>query len=68
MEIIIKIDGMSCNHCTASVKNALCGICGVKNAEVSLEDRCAKVVFDEKMVSAKELKTVIEEQGFDVVD
>ena len=51
MEVIIKIEGMSCNHCTASVQNALSETAGVNAAEVSLENKCARVVFDESVVS-----------------
>lgn len=68
MEVIIKIEGMSCNHCTASVQNALSETSGVNAAEVSLENKCAKVVFDESVVSLEDLKQVVEDQGFDVVD
>lgn len=67
METIIKIEGMSCKHCTSSVQNALNEISGVRMAEVSLEEKCAKVVFDENKVSIDALKTVVEDQGFDVV-
>ncbi len=68
METIIKIEGMSCKHCTASVQNALAATAGVSAVEVSLEDKCAKVVFDESIVSVEDLKNTVEDQGFDVVE
>ena len=59
MEKILNVEGMSCNHCTAIVKKALEGIDGVKEADVSLEEKNAKVelgkdVADEALVKAVE--------------
>ena len=68
MEAIIKIEGMSCNHCTASVQNALSEVQGVSTVKVSLEDKCAEVEFDENIVVLDELKSVVEDQGFDVIE
>ena len=68
MEKIIKIDGMSCGHCVSSVTNALKAVDGVDAVEVSLDEKQAKVVFDDTKVSLDDLCNAIEEQGFDVVE
>ena len=34
----IKIKGMSCNHCVASIQKALSALEGVKSVDVSLEN------------------------------
>lgn len=60
----IIIEGMNCEHCVAHVKEALEGIQGVENVEVSLADDCANV---ETEVSNDILKSVIEEEGYDVI-
>ena len=60
----ILIEGTSCEHCVGHVKNALEGLTGVTSVEVSLENNCAIV---ETTNSNQELKTVIEEEGYDVV-
>lgn len=39
----IKIEGMMCGHCTATVQKVLSGIEGVSNVTVSLEDKNAVV-------------------------
>ena len=67
MEKILKIDGMMCNHCKTAVEEALRKTDGVTKVEVSLEEKCAKVIFDEEKCSLNMLKTVIEDQGFDVI-
>ncbi|MDD6794080.1 MAG: cation transporter [Clostridiaceae bacterium] len=60
----IIIEGMNCEHCVAHVKEALEGIQGVENVEVSLADDCANV---ETEVSNDILKSAIEEEGYDVI-
>lgn len=60
----ISIEGMSCEHCVAHVKNALEGIDGVSAVEVNLEGKYATVQTD---VNDEILKEAIEEEGYDVV-
>ena len=45
MEKKIKIEGMACMHCAASVKNALEAVAGVQAATVDLEDKSAVVTL-----------------------
>lgn len=66
MEKKIFIEGMTCGHCVGRVQKELEGICGVKSAQVSLEDKMAMVtlaheVEDEKFVAA------VDEAGYKVV-
>lgn len=60
----ILIEGMSCGHCVAHVKDALEGIDGVSSVEVSLEGKYATVETD---VNDEILKEAIEEEGYDVL-
>jgi copper chaperone len=61
----ILIEGMSCEHCVAHVKEALENLDKVTSVEVSLEDKCATVETEN---SDDELKNAIEEEGYDVVN
>ncbi|OOM76152.1 heavy-metal-associated domain-containing protein [Clostridium sp. BL-8] len=61
----ILIEGMSCEHCVAHVKEALEGLDKVTSVEVSLEDKWAIVETEN---SDDELKNAIEEEGYDVVN
>ena len=63
MEKILNVEGMSCNHCTASVKKALEGLDGVKEADVSLEEKNAKVELD-KEVADEALVKAVEDAGY----
>ena len=60
----ILIEGMQCGHCTAHVKEALEAL-GVSSVEVSLEGKYALVDSDK---SNEELKSVIEEEGYEVTN
>jgi Cu+-exporting ATPase len=62
MEKILKIDGMSCNHCVATVKKALESVQGVEDAEVSLDEKQAVVVGK---VDPKELVRAVEDAGYE---
>lgn len=66
MKKTIMIEGMSCNHCTKAVENALKGLNEVSKVEVSLEEKKA-VVEGEKLIDDK-LREVIEEEGYKVVE
>lgn len=60
----ILIEGMSCGHCTAHVKEALEDL-GATSVEVSLEGKYAILDTDK---TDEELKSVIEEEGYEVVE
>ena len=63
MEKILNVEGMSCNHCTATVKKALEEIDGVKEADVSLEGKNARVELD-KDVADEALVKAVEDAGY----
>ena len=62
-DMILKIEGMSCNHCKMSVEKALKGVPGVTGAVVDLAGKQA-VVKGEADPSA--LAKAVEEAGFEV--
>ena len=66
MKKTVYIDGMMCHHCTGRVDKVLNALEGI-TAEVSLEDKCAYITL-EKDYSDAELKTIIENEGYTVVD
>jgi len=64
--ITIPVEGMSCEHCVRAVKGALETQKGVKAAEVSLEGKSARVVYDEELIGPDALKAAILEEGYQV--
>ena len=66
MEKIIKIEGMSCQHCVKSVTKALNAVAGCSVVEVSLENKCARVSVDQS-VTDEALSQAVTEDGFEVL-
>ena len=59
----IKISGMSCGHCTASVTKALSEIDGITNVQVDLEK--GEATYNEtKPVDLETVKEAITKIGF----
>ncbi|WP_432720170.1 heavy-metal-associated domain-containing protein [Jeongeupia wiesaeckerbachi] len=65
--IEIRIDGMSCGGCVASVTRAVQAVEGVKAVNVSLAPSLAKVDFDGADTDAAEIERAIEDAGYDIV-
>lgn len=66
MKKVLKIEGMSCGHCTARVEKALNGMDGV-SAQVSLDDKSATVALT-KDISDEALIQTVTDAGYEVVD
>ncbi|MCG0239090.1 MAG: cation transporter [Firmicutes bacterium] len=64
-KVTLKIEGMSCGHCVKAVTEALKGLAGVTDAEVSIGS--ATVTFDPGQVSLDRIKAAVEEEGYRVV-
>lgn len=71
METIIKktfpVTGMSCAACAVSVETMLRAQTGVKNATVNFAGQSAWVEYNERLISPKELQTIIQGIGYDLV-
>jgi len=65
--VTIPVEGMSCEHCVRAVKGALEAQKGVKAAEVSLEGKSARVVYEDALVGLEDLKAAILEEGYQVL-
>ena len=62
----IKVKGMSCQHCVASVTKALSEIAGISDVQVSLEK--GEATFEEQSpVDEQIIKDAIARIGFEVV-
>lgn len=61
--ITLKVEGMSCKHCVASVQKALEAVDGVKKALVDLEGKSATVTA-KASVKREDLIAAVEDAGF----
>lgn len=62
---IIKIDGMTCGGCVASVYNATADIDGLDDMSVELAANQATVTFDDSKTSVEAIAEAIDDAGFD---
>ena len=65
MNKTMKIDGMSCGHCSARVEKALNAIDGV-SATVNLEEKIASIAL-QREISDDVLRKAVEDAGYEVV-
>jgi copper chaperone len=66
-KVTLKIEGMTCEHCVAHVTEALQGLPGVEETNVSLDKGEASVVFDPTQTSTVQMADAVEDAGYDVV-
>lgn len=65
-EIVLKIKGMSCQHCVVSITKALKDLKGVKDVKVSLEKGNAEVNYDDNLVTLSQMKDAVADAGYTV--
>ncbi len=65
--VTITVEGMTCGHCKKAVEGALSKLDGVASAEVDLNEKNVTVQFDSSKVTEEQLKSEIDDQGYDVV-
>jgi copper chaperone len=64
--VTIKVEGMTCGGCVASVTRVLKAIPGVDDVAVTLDPGAAKVAYDPARTGMAALRAAIEGAGFDV--
>ena len=62
--VTIKVEGMKCAKCSASVSKALKATEGVESAEVSSEKGEAVIKYDDQKLNEAKLREVINSTGF----
>ena len=63
--ISLKVEGMTCGHCSMSVAKALKGVRGVSDANVDLKLKEAKVTYDPAKASINDLKRAVGDAGYE---
>lgn len=65
-ELVLNVEGMSCQHCVNSIKKAVGAIKGVSNVEVDLDKKTVATFYDANKTNAEDIKEAIEDQGYEV--
>ncbi|HEX2268986.1 MAG TPA: heavy-metal-associated domain-containing protein [Pyrinomonadaceae bacterium] len=66
--VTIKVEGMKCAKCSASVAKALKATDGVEDAQVDSKTGAAVVKYDDQKVNETKLREVINSTGFKTVE
>ena len=67
IKTIVKIEGMSCEHCANKVKNALMNIDDVKGVKVNLSKKEAIISSNNKL-DKDLIKKIIEDLDYKFID
>jgi copper ion binding protein len=62
--VTIRIEGMHCQNCAASVEKKLKATAGVQAVRVSFEKKEAWVKFDDQRISVAQIREAINSTGF----
>ena len=66
VKTVLKVEGMSCEHCVKAVTEAVSALPGIAGAAVDLGAKTVTVEHDPAKTSLDRIKAEIEEQGYDV--
>lgn len=66
--VTIRIEGMHCKNCAASIQKKLKATDGVEEVRLSFPKKEAWVKFDDQKISVAKLREVINSTGFKAVE
>ncbi|MCC7040476.1 MAG: heavy-metal-associated domain-containing protein [Burkholderiales bacterium] len=64
--VTMKVQGMTCGGCVASVTRVLKAVPGVADVTVTLQPGTAQVTYDPGQTGVPALRTAVEDAGYDV--
>jgi len=64
---VLKVNGMSCEHCVKSITKAVSALPGIGSVKVDLNAMTVSVEHDPDQSPLDKIKTEIEDQGYDVI-
>jgi Cu+-exporting ATPase len=67
VKVTVKIGGMSCASCVATIEGALSNLSGVSKAQVNFAAQKAHVEYDPERTDLQEIARAIEDVGYEVV-
>lgn len=64
---VLKVDGMSCDHCVKAITKAVGALDGVNGVIVDLDAKSVTVTHDPAKAALDKIRFEIEEQGYEIV-
>jgi copper chaperone CopZ len=66
VEANLKIEGMTCDHCEASIQKGVAALAGIDSISANHEDSTGFVRFDSTKTNLKEISEAIVQRGYKV--
>ena len=63
----LNVEGMTCDHCVQTIKEAVNNLVGISKVEVDLENKQVAVEYDKALVKLDSITDKIVEIGFEVI-
>ena len=63
----LNVEGMTCDHCVQTIKEAVNNLVGISRVEVDLENKQVAVEYDKALVKLDSITGKIIEIGFEVI-
>ena len=63
----LNVEGMTCDHCVQTIKEAVNNLIGIRGVEVDLENKQVAVEYDKALVKLDSITDKIVEIGFKVI-
>ncbi|MCL2008641.1 MAG: cation transporter [Treponema sp.] len=67
-KVVLKVDGMTCEHCVKAVVNAIVDLGGTADVSVDLGAGSVSFSYDPGKTSLQAIKDVITEEEYTVID
>ena len=68
MQKVLKVEGMTCQHCIQTVTERIGKMTGVEKVGVSLEQKEVTIDFDELQTQTEVTSAQIIEAGFELIE
>lgn len=63
-KIKMPVDGMVCSACQSTVKKTIKSLNGVKDIEVSLENKTAFITYNPNLIKPEQIQKAINDKGY----
>ena len=63
----LNVEGMTCDHCVQTIKEAVNNLVGISRVDVDLENKQVAVEYDKALVKLDSITDKIVENGFKVI-
>jgi copper chaperone len=64
--VVLKVEGMTCGHCTNAVEKAVNSLPGVSSSSADLKEGTITINFDSHVVGLDAIKKAIVDTGYQV--